>query len=173
MQIDVLFSADQIAVRIKEMAHQVAAFGLQDLLVVPVLKGSFVFAADLVRAMHGAGLQPHIDFMMLASYHTATTSSGKIDVLRDIETDVRGRGVLLVDDIFESGRTLTFARELLEGRGATVRTAVLLDKPGHRVVNADPDLVGFDCPDVFVVGFGMDAAHRYRELPYIGVVNQD
>src|SRR5690606_450420 len=128
MHIDVLFSTDQIAARIDEMAREVAGFGLPDLLVVPVLKGSFIFAADLVRAMHGAGLEPHVDFMMLASYHTGTTSSGKVDVLRDIETDVRGRGVLLVDDIFESGRTLNFARSLLESRGATVRTAVLLEK---------------------------------------------
>jgi hypoxanthine phosphoribosyltransferase len=173
MHIDVLFSTDQIAARIDEMAREVAGFGLPDLLVVPVLKGSFIFAADLVRAMHGAGLEPHVDFMMLASYHTGTTSSGKVDVLRDIETDVRGRGVLLVDDIFESGRTLNFARSLLESRGATVRTAVLLEKPGHRVVSPGPDLVGFTCPDVFVVGYGMDAAHRYRELPFIGVVRED
>ena len=92
-------------------------------------------------------------------------------MVRDIDSDVAGRDVLLVDDILESGRTLAFARELLLGRGARrVLVAVMLEKPGKRAVALDADFVGFTCPDLFVVGYGMDAAHRFRQLPFIGVV---
>ena len=139
------------------------------LLVVPVLKGSFVFAADLIRAMHRAGLSPEIDFMMLASYRDKTRSSGKVEVLRDIETPVEDRDVLLIDDILESGRTLAYAKDLLAARGASsVETAVLLEKPGHLAANIEADHRGFVCPDKFVVGYGMDMAHQFRELPFVG-----
>ena len=131
-RIDVLFSAEQIATRIKSLAAEIAATKPKKLLVVPVLKGSFIFAADLIRAMHHAGLSPEVDFMILASYRAATTSSGQVDVLRDIESLVQDRDVLLVDDILESGRTLAFAKDLLAARGASsVKSAVLLHKPGH------------------------------------------
>jgi hypoxanthine phosphoribosyltransferase len=172
-QIEILFSEAEIAARVKAIAGGVAARKPERLLVVPVLKGSFVFAADLLRAMHGAGLSPEVDFMMLASYRARTTSSGQVEVLRDIETDVRGRDVLLIDDILESGRTLAYAKDLLAARGANnVMTAVLLDKPGHRAAELDADFKGFDCPDRFVVGYGMDMAHAFRELPFVGhVVN--
>ncbi len=171
--IEVLFSEAEIASRVRDIAAGVAARKPQKLLVVPVLKGSFIFAADLLRAMHGAGLSPEVDFMMLASYRARTSSSGQIEVLRDIETDVRGRDVLLIDDILESGRTLAYAKDLLAARGArNVLTAVLLDKPGHRAAELDADFKGFDCPDRFVVGYGMDMAHAFRELPFVGHVKK-
>jgi hypoxanthine phosphoribosyltransferase len=167
----VLFTEAEIAARVSSIAHGVAAAKPVNLLVVPVLKGSFVFAADLLRAMHSAGLSPEVDFMMLASYRARTSSSGQVEILRDIETDVRGRDVLLVDDILESGRTLAFAKDLLTARGASrVLTAVLLDKPGHRAAELDADFKGFDCPDRFVVGYGMDMGHAFRELPFVGHV---
>ncbi len=172
--IEVLFTEEQIAQRVSAIAHAVAAREPHKLLVVPILKGSFVFAADLLRAMHSAGLSPEVDFMMLASYRAKTSSSGQVEVLRDIETDVRGRDILLIDDILESGRTLAFAKDLLAARGAhRVLTAVLLDKPGHRAAELDADFKGFDCPDRFVVGYGMDMGHAFRELPFVGHVIRD
>jgi len=170
-RIDVLFSEKQIADRMAGLAQEIAATKPQGLLVVPVLKGSFMFAADLIRAMHHAGLSPEVDFMILASYRAATTSSGQVEVLRDIESVVKDRDVLLVDDILESGRTLAFAKDLLAARGArSVRSAVLLYKPGHLAASIKADFCGFDCPDLFVVGYGMDMAHQFRELPFVGHV---
>ncbi len=168
-RIDVLFSEAQIAERITALAHEIAALKPHRLLVVPVLKGSFIFAADLIRAMHHAGLSPEVDFMILASYRAAQTSSGQVDVLRDIESIVEDRDVLLVDDILESGRTLAYAKDLLSARGAkSVKSAVLLFKPGHLAASIKADFCGFDCPDRFVVGYGMDMAHQFRELPFVG-----
>lgn len=168
--LEILFDETAIAERIDAVAREIARADLSRLLVVPILKGSFIFAADLVRALHRAGLTPEVDFMMLASYRERTASSGSVEILRDIETDVRGRGVLIVDDILESGRTLAYAKDLLSARGGTVRTCVLLDKPVRRAADIEADFVGFRCPDRFVVGYGMDMAHAYRELPFVGVV---
>ncbi len=169
--IEVLFSERKIAARVEELAEEIAAANPKDLLVVPVLKGSFIFAADLLRAFYRVGLLPEVDFMILASYREATVSSGRVDILRDIETQVKGRDVLFVDDILESGRTLAYARDLLVARGANrVMTSVLLDKPGKRVADIEADFRGFECPDVFVVGYGMDMAHAFRELPFVGHV---
>lgn len=170
-RIRILFDETMIAQRIEEMARDIAAAEPRDLLVVAVLKGSFMFAADLIRALHRVGLAPHVEFTHLSSYRTATISSGQVTILKDVDSDVRGRDVLLVDDILESGRTLAFAKDLLAARGARkVETCVLLEKPGKRAVRVDPDHVGFICPDLFVVGYGMDVAHAYRQLPYVGVV---
>lgn len=171
-RIDVLYSADTIAERIAALAVEIREAGFhENVLVVAVLKGGFVFAADLIRALHGTDISPEVDFMSLSSYRAGTASAGTVTVLRDLETDVAGRSVLLVDDILESGRTLAYARALLLERGAArVGVAVLLDKPGHRAAPIDGDFVGFTCPDLFVVGFGMDMGHAFRELPYIGHV---
>ena len=169
--VEVLFSAETIAQNIDQLAGHIARTGLERLLVVAVLKGSFVFAADLLRAMYRVGLAPEVDFISLASYREATRSAGHVDILRDIETDVRGRNVLVVDDILESGRTLAFARDLIVARGAArVLTCVLLDKPVPRSVEIEADFRAFKCPNEFVVGYGMDLAHRYRELPFVGRV---
>jgi hypoxanthine phosphoribosyltransferase len=121
--------------------------------------------------MHRAGMSPQVEFVHLSSYRNATISSGQVEILRDVQSDVRGREVLLVDDILESGRTLAFAKDLLSARGAAkVSSAVLLEKPGKRAVNIKADYIGFECPDYFVVGYGMDVAHAYRQLPYVGVI---
>ncbi len=166
-----LYDAQSIADRTRAMADEIAAADPRDLLAVAVLKGSFMFAADLLRALHAAGLAPQVEFVHLSSYGAGTQSSGTVTVVRDIDSDVAGRDVLLIDDILESGRTLAFARDLLLGRGARrVLVAVMLEKPGKRAVTLEADFVGFSCPDLFVVGYGMDAAHRFRQLPFIGVV---
>ena len=170
-RISVLFSEAEIAKRIAVLAQEIAARKPKNLLVIPVLKGSFIFAADLIRAMHHAGLSPEVDFMILASYRAATTSSGQVEVLRDIKSPIQDRDVMLIDDILESGRTLAFAKDLLMARGASsVMTTVLLEKPGHLAANIKADFCGFVCPDKFVVGYGMDMAHQFRELPFVGHV---
>jgi hypoxanthine phosphoribosyltransferase len=168
-RIGVLFSAETIAARNAAMAAEITAAGYRDLLVVAVLKGSFIFAADLLRALHQAGTSPEVDFISLSSYGAGTVSSGNVRVVRDIESEVKGRDVLLIDDILETGRTISFARDLMLERGASrVGLAVLLDKKRPRTVEADH--VGFVSPDVFVVGYGKDAGHAFRELPFVGVV---
>jgi hypoxanthine phosphoribosyltransferase len=169
--IEVLFSASAIARRNLELAKEIAERNYNDLLVVSILKGSFIFAGDLVRAMHDAGVEPEVEFMFVSSYG-AGTESGELKLLRDIDNDVRGRDVLLIDDILESGKTLAFVRNLMVERGArSVGIAVLLDKSVRRQKGGiDADFVGFECPDYFVVGYGMDVAHAFRELPYVGVV---
>jgi hypoxanthine phosphoribosyltransferase len=167
-RIAVLFSESEISERIEVIAKAIAEKRPHRLLVVPVLKGSFVFAADLIRAMHRAGLSPEVDFMMLASYREKTTSSGQVEVLRDVESPIAERDILLIDDILESGRTLAYAKDLLAARGAkSVSTAVLLEKPGHLAADIEADHRGFICPDKFVVGYGMDMAHQFRELPFV------
>lgn len=172
-EIEVLFSASAIARRNLELAREIAARDYRDLLVISILKGSFIFAADLIRAMHDTGLSPEVEFIFISSYGAGTVG-GEIRVLRDIDNDVRGRDVLLIDDILESGRTLKHTRELMLSRGAaSVSIAVLLDKRVRRQTELDADFVGFECPDYFVVGYGMDVAHAFRELPFVGVVKGD
>ena len=146
-QIEVLFSASTIARRNLELAKEIASRDYHDLLVISVLKGSFVFAADLIRAMHDVGLSPEVEFIFISSYGAGTTS-GEVRILRDIDNEVKGRDVLIIDDILESGKTLRFARELMLSRGATsCSLAVLLDKRMRRQTTLNADYVGFDCPD--------------------------
>jgi hypoxanthine phosphoribosyltransferase len=167
----VLFDAGAIARRVNELARRIAADMPSEFLVVVVLKGSFVFAADLIRALDSAGATARVDFITLASYGAGTESAGSVALVRDLSEDVAGQRVLLVDDIVDTGRTLKFAKEELLRRGATeVRTCLLLDKAARRVVEMMPDYAGFEIPDRFVVGYGLDLAHYYRGLPYIGVV---
>lgn len=169
-KIEVMFSAEEIASRNRELAESIALGDLRNLLVVSILKGSFVFAADLIRALHGAGLAPEVEFISVSSYGTGT-SPGKLKLLRDVESDVKGRDILLVDDILESGNTLKFVHALMTKRGARrVAIAVLLSKSAKRRANINADYIGFDCPDLFVVGYGMDVGHAFRELPFVGVV---
>jgi hypoxanthine phosphoribosyltransferase len=170
-ELEVIFPAEAIAIRLGELAREIASEKADSLMVVAILKGSFVFAADLIRAMHRVGLAPEVDFMTLSSYRKARTSGGQVSILRDMDLDVRGRNVLIIDDVLDSGRTLAFAKDLISARGAKViKTCVLLDKQAKRAVHVEPDYCAFECPDTFVVGYGMDVAHRYRELPFVGRV---
>ncbi len=170
--IEVLFSAPEIARRNLELASEIASRDFHDLLVISILKGSFIFAADVIRALHDTGLSPEVEFLFISSYGAGTTS-GEVKVLRDIDNEVAGRDVLLIDDILESGKTLKYARDLMLGRGArNVSIAVLLDKRARRQADIEADFVGFNCPDYFVVGYGMDAGHAFRELPFVGVVKE-
>ena len=171
--VSIRFSAEEIARRVDAMAAELAGKLPHDTLVVSVLKGSFVFAADLIRALSRAGADWSMDFVTLSSYGTGTQTSGRVRVVRDIVDDVRNREVLLVDDILESGFTLSFAKNLLLERGARhVSVCTLLDKPGKRRTKLEADFVGFHAGDEFLVGYGLDWAHRFRGLPYIGVVER-
>jgi hypoxanthine phosphoribosyltransferase len=171
--VEILFSASAIARRNLALAKDIAGRDYNDLLVISILKGSFIFAADLIRAMHDAGISPEVEFIFISSYGAGTTA-GEIRVLRDIDNDVTGRDILLIDDILESGNTLKYTRDLMLSRGAkNVDIAVLLDKRMRRKADIEPDFVGFDCPDHFVVGYGMDVAHAFRELPFVGIVKGD
>ncbi len=171
--IEVLFPADMIAQRNLELAKEIAGREFHDLLVISILKGSFIFAADLIRCMHDAGLAPEVEFILISSYG-AGTESGEVRILRDIDAAVEGRDVLLVDDILESGKTLKFTRDLVLSRGVkSASIAVLLDKRGRRQSDIEAHFVGFTCPDCFVVGYGMDVAHTFRELPFVGIVTED
>ncbi len=170
--VSVVFDEDAIRDRIDRLARDIAATQPKDLLVVAILKGSFVFAADLLRAMHRNGMTPEVEFIELSSYREATVSSGQVRVVKDIESNVFGRSVMVIDDILESGRTLAFAKDLLVARGAAhVAICVMLEKPKKRAVQIDADYVGFITPDYFLVGYGMDVAHRFRQLPFIGKVD--
>jgi hypoxanthine phosphoribosyltransferase len=172
-QVSIRISAAEIATRVDEMAADLAEKLPADTLVVSVLKGSFVFAADLIRALSRAGANWSMDFLTLSSYGTGTQTSGNVRVVRDIVDDVRGRDVLLVDDILESGLTLSFAKNLLKERGAhRVWVCTLLDKPHKRRAPLEADFTGFQAGDEFLVGYGLDWAHRFRGLPYIGVVEK-
>lgn len=169
--VHVLFDEVAIASRVEAIAGEIRDAGPKELLVIAILRGSFIFAADLVRALHRVGLAPSVEFMQLASYHSGMASSGQVTVIKDIDNQVNDRDVLLIDDILESGRTLAFAKDLLSARGARrVMTAVLIEKPVKRAVQFTADFVGFEAPDKFLVGYGMDVAHKFRELPFVGMV---
>jgi len=166
-----LFDETAISRRVEELAGEIASALPNEFLIVGLLKGSFIFIADLMRALDRAGATPMVDFLRLSSYGHGRESSGVVRVIGDAPNDVAGRVVLLVDDIVDTGRSLIFARDMLTDAGAaSVMTCALLDKPGRREVEIVSDFVGFTVEDVFVVGYGVDDAEKYRHLPYIGKV---
>ena len=168
--IDVLFSQEQIKDRIEELGAQIsAAYAGKELVLVGVLKGSCVFLADLMRAID---LNLSIDFMAVSSYKDGTVSSGDVEILKDLSNPIRDKHVLVVEDIVDTGLTLSRLLEILESRGASsIKLASFLDKPEPRIKkDLSIEYVGFTIPNKFVVGYGLDAAGRYRNLPFIGVV---
>jgi hypoxanthine phosphoribosyltransferase len=170
-QVRTLFEAEAIAARVEVMAGEIRQAIGEEFVLVGVLKGCFVFIADLMRALDRAGARPRIELMRLSSYGGAKESSGEVRLVGDAPLDFAGQPVLLADDIVDTGLSLDFGRKLLTGRGASrVWTAALLDKPSRRRVEVGVDFIGFEIPDGFVVGYGIDYAERYRHLPFIGEV---
>jgi hypoxanthine phosphoribosyltransferase len=170
-QITIRISSAEIAARVEELARDIRALMPNDTLMVPILTGSFIFAADLVRALAHVGADWPLDFMTLSSYGAGTESSGRVQIVRDLREPVTGRTVLLIDDILDTGNTLLFARNLLRERGASdVRICALLDKPARRRVDLAADFVGFAVADEFLVGYGLDKAGCHRGLAYIGAI---
>lgn len=166
---EILISAETIERRNRQLAQAIAADCPQgSLLLVAILNGSFMFLSDLARALYRTGLQTEIDFLMLSSYGSRTETSGAVRLVHDIRLAVTGRTVLLLDDILDSGLTLAYARDLLLKRGAlAVRTCVLLEKETRRRTDIQADYVGFQVPDVFVVGYGLDHDQQYRHWPFV------
>jgi len=168
----VLFSPEQLNARVGELAEQINAdYAGREILLISVLRGSFVFMADLIRRLT---LPCQVDFMSVSSYGSGTTSSGQVQITKDLSSDITGMHVLVVEDILDSGNTLYYLLHLLEHRHpASVRLCTLLDKPDRRVKPIQADYTGFSIPDAFVVGYGLDYAERYRNLPYIGILKPE
>ena len=166
---ETLIPADIIQARVREIADEIRRDHPNGVHLVGVLKGAFVFMSDLSRAVGG---DVSIDFMALSSYGVAATSSGQVRLLKDLDTSIEGRDVVIVEDIVDTGLTLTYLQDILRARAPRrLRTACLLSKPTRRKVPVVVDYVGFDIPDHFVVGYGLDHGERYRALPYIAVVD--
>jgi hypoxanthine phosphoribosyltransferase len=168
--LEILYSPEQIAERVAELGRKITAdYSGKDLVLVGVLKGSSVFHADLMRAID---LPLTIDFMAVSSYKDGTKSTGDVEILKDLSNPIRDKDVIVVEDIVDTGLTLTRLLDILDSRGATsIKLASLLDKPEPRInKELKIDYTGFVIPNKFVVGFGLDAAGRYRNLPFIGVV---
>ena len=170
----VLLTEDEILARIQEMATDIwRDYEGKDLLLVGVLKGAILVMADLMRALPGTA---PMDWMAISSYGSGTKSSGVVRIIKDLDTDITGRHVLIVEDIIDSGLTLSWIRSNLESRSpASVEICTLLRKPEVAKVEIDVDVryVGFEIPNRFVIGYGLDFAERYRNLPYIGVLHPD
>jgi len=167
-----LISSDDLKTRLEGIVDEIrCGMPTENLVVIALLKGSFVFLADLIRLLYRHGVEMEVEFMTLRSYGDAAESSGTVTVKTDIETDVCGRPVLIVDDILDTGRTLKKAKELIAARAPScIKLCALLDKPSRRVEPLEADIVGFKIPDHFVVGYGLDYARRHRELPFIARV---
>ncbi len=169
--VEKMFDAAEIAARVEAIAREIRAQLPARFTLVGILTGSFVFTADLLRALDRAGATPRVEFMRLASYGMGTTSAGEVQVLSGLSGRFEGEPVVIVDDIQDTGRTLKVAKRILEQQGAApILTCALLDKPERREVDFQADITGFTIPDVFVVGYGIDWAERYRHLPWIGKV---
>ena len=168
----VLVTEEELKTRIQEMGDALyEKFEGKDPLFLSVLKGSFIFMADLVRSCQ---LKSDVEFIAVSSYENATTSSGRVQITHDVQQDITGRDLIIVEDILDSGNTLAFLKDYLRTKGAASITIVtLLDKPSRRVKAVKPDLAGFVVPDEFVVGYGLDYAQEYRNLPYIGVLKPE
>lgn len=168
---NILLSADEIQRRVKELADDIERDYPEDaqLHLISVLKGGFIFLGDLIRAMK----RPvSIDFMAVSSYAKGTTSSGEVRVLKDLDSGLEGRNVLIVEDIVDTGLTLAYLQEILHARSPrSLRTACLLSKPSRRVVDVKVDYIGFTIEDRFVVGYGLDYAEQYRNLPYLAMLD--
>lgn len=168
----VMFDERQIAGLADSIAERINAdYEGESLTAVVVLKGSLVFAADLIRRINA---DVRVDFMQASSYGVGTESSGVIKIKKDLESDISGENVLIIEDIVDSGRTLSLLKKELADRGAkSVKIAALLSKPARRVVDVEIEYIGAEIPDEFVVGYGLDFAERYRNLPYIGILKPE
>ena len=165
---EILLSEEQIQKRVAAMAQEIRRDFPNDLHLIAVLKGAFVFLSDLIRQLPG---QVSLDFMAVSSYAKGTTSSGEVRLMKDLDTTLDGRNVIIVEDIVDTGLTLTYLQDILRARNPrSLRTACLLSKPSRRQVNVKVEYIGFTIEDRFVVGYGLDYAEQYRNLPYITVL---
>ena len=168
----VLLSEEEIRAKCKEMgARSSQEYKGKNLMLVTVLKGAVVFLADLMRAIE---VPAEIDFMVVSSYGSGVKSSGVVKIVKDLDVPLAGKDLLIVEDILDSGLTLSYIKELLASRGpASIKIATLLDKPSRRKVDLVADYIGFSVPDEFVIGYGLDYDEKYRNLPYIGILKPE
>ena len=169
---EILFSEDQLKARVREIAQEIQRdYAGKEIMLISVLRGSFIFMADLCRALD---LPCTLDFMSVSSYGKGTTSSGQVQITKDLSEDISGRHIIVVEDILDSGNTLSYLLKILQHRHpASVRLCTLLDKPERRVKPVEVHYCGFTIPDAFVVGYGLDYAEKYRNLPYIGILKPE
>ena len=165
----VLFTEEELKARVAEIAARIDKdYAGKEPMLISVLRGSFIFMADLARAIT---LPCTVDFMAVSSYGSGTTSSGQVKITKDLSESIEGRDIIVVEDILDSGNTLSYLFQLLQARHpASVRLCTLLDKPSRRTKPITADYTGFAVDDLFVVGYGLDYAEKYRNLPYIGVL---
>ena len=165
----VLLTEQELKDRVAEIAAQIDKdYAGKEPMLISVLRGSFIFMADLVRAIT---LPCTVDFMAVSSYGSGTTSSGQVKITKDLSESIEGRDIIVVEDILDSGNTLSYLFQLLQARHpASVRLCTLLDKPSRRTKPVTADYIGFTVEDLFVVGYGLDYAEKYRNLPYIGIL---
>ena len=168
----VLLSEKQLAKRIEEIGAQITAdYAGKEILMIGVLRGAVIFMADLARSIK---VPVAIDFMAVSSYGAGTTSSGVVRILKDLDENVEGKHILVVEDIIDSGLTLNYLLDNLKSRKpASIKLCTLLNKPERRKVDVKIDYNGFDVPDYFVIGYGLDYAEKYRNLPFIGILKPE
>ncbi|GAB2718785.1 hypoxanthine phosphoribosyltransferase [Paenibacillus thermoaerophilus] len=169
---EVLITEEELKAKVKELGELLSReYEGRNPLVICVLKGAFMFMSDLVKSMT---VPLEVDFMAVSSYGKSTRSSGEVKIIKDLDTPVEGRHVLIVEDIIDSGLTLSYLIDVLERRNAlSVQIVALFDKPGRRTVDLEPDYKGFTIPDAFIVGYGLDYSERYRNLPFVGVLKPE
>jgi hypoxanthine phosphoribosyltransferase len=169
---EVLYSEEQIQDKIKELGEQISSeYEGKNPLVICVLKGAFIFMADLVKQIK---VPLELDFMAVSSYGQSTKSSGVVKIIKDLDVPVEGRHILIVEDIIDSGLTLSYLIDVLERRNAkSISVVALFNKPARRTVELEPDYSGYELPDEFVVGYGLDYAEKYRNLPFIGILKPE
>lgn len=170
----ILFTELEIKKRMGELVIEIARdYQKKEVVIIGVLKGSFMFLSDLVKLLYIHDIHPYIDFMVLSSYGSSTESSGKVKLDKDIATPLEGKSVLLIDDILDTGRTLSFAKHhLSQYHPKEVKVCVFLDKPSRRVVEFKAEYCCFEIENLFVVGYGLDWNNRFRDLPYVAVINE-
>lgn len=170
-KIGVLISEDEVERKIEELAEKISKeYEGKTIHLIGVLKGSVFFMCELAKKLT---IPVTLDFMAVSSYGNDTKSSGVVKLIKDLDESIEGRDVILIEDIMDSGRTLSYlVRILKERKPASFKVVTLLDKPDRRVVDIEPDMTGFEIPDRFVVGYGLDCAQKYRNLPYIGVIEE-
>jgi hypoxanthine phosphoribosyltransferase len=170
-KVKVMLSEEQVDLRIKELAQQISEdYSGKSVHLICILKGSVFFSCELAKRLT---IPATLDFMSVSSYGSETVSSGRVRILKDLDESIQGKNVIIIEDIIDSGRTLSYLRDLLAARAPeSLAICTLLDKPDRREINVEVNYVGFAIPDEFVVGYGLDYNQYYRNLPYVGVVEQ-
>ena len=165
----ILYTEEELRKRVKELGCQITAdYAGREPLLISVLRGSYIFMADLTRSIN---LNVTVDFMSVSSYGAGTVSSGQVEIKKDLSSSIEGKDLIIVEDILDSGNTLYYLMDVLRARKpASVRLCTLMDKPERRAKPIKADYVGFTIPDAFIVGYGLDYAEKYRNLPYVGVL---